>query len=97
LSTIYLTDEKGDIVKEFKPLHDATTGDHEEMFELLESYLDNLDTAQLDRIVFCGDGGKWIWNDIEKLCERKGFDSNKIFQSLDYTHAKQNLQKIVEL
>ena len=33
-------------------------GDHEEMFELLASYLDNLDTAQLDRIVFCGDGGK---------------------------------------
>jgi len=97
LFTIYLMDVEGNILKDFKPLHDATMGDHEEMFALLESYLSNLELEQLDRIVFCGDGGKWIWSDVEKLCERMGFDMQKVFQSLDYTHAKQNLQQLVDL
>ncbi len=97
LFTIYLVDDKGGIVKDFKPLHDATMGDHTALFDLLECYLDNLDLTQLDRIVFCGDGAKWIWNGIEKLCKRKDLDETKVFQVLDYTHAKQNLQKIVSL
>lgn len=97
LFTIYLVDNQGEIVKDFKPLHDATMGDHTALFDLLECYLDNLDLTQLDRIVFCGDGAKWIWNGIEKLCKRKGLDETKVFQVLDYTHAKQNLQEIVSL
>ena len=59
--------------------------------------MDNLEFGQLERIVFCGDGGSWIWNGAEKLCERMGFDENKIFQGLDYTHAKQNLRDIIDL
>ena len=43
-------------------------GDHEAMFALLENYLrhlgiehfDKLSAPQLDRIVFCGDGGEWM-------------------------------------
>ena len=97
LFTLYLMDAEGNILKEFEPLHDATMGNHEDMFALLESYLRSLELEQLDRIVFCGDGGKWIWSGIEKLCERMSFDRNKVFQALDYTHAKQNLQEIVDL
>jgi hypothetical protein len=97
LFTLYLIDAEGNRVKEFKPLHDATMGDHDAAYALLENYLDNLELEQLERIVFCGDGGSWIWNGAEKLCDRMGFDENKIFQVLDYTHAKQNLRDIIEL
>ena len=97
LFTFYLIDEKGNIVKEFKPMYDATMGDHEAMFALLESHLQHLGIEQLDRIVFCGDGGEWIWNGVEKLCKRMNFDKNMVYQVLDWTHAKQNLQKIVKL
>ena len=97
LFTLYLIDEKGDIVKEFKPLHDATMGDHEAMFALLENYLRSLDIKQAERIVFCGDGGEWIWNDVEKLIKRMELDNSKVYQVLDWTHAKQNLNEIVKL
>ena len=91
LFTLYLQDEKGEIVKEFKSLHDATLGDSEAMFALLEKYLRSLEIAQLARIVFCGDGGPWmlrlrsaqVWNGVEALCERMGFDRNLVFQVLD--------------
>lgn len=97
LFTLYLIDAKGDIIKEFRPLHDASMGDHEAIYALLESYLESLELEQLNRIVFCGDGGAWIWSGVEKLCERLDIDENKVFQVLDYTHAKQNLGEIVGL
>ena len=97
LFTLYLTRHNGDIVKEFKPVHDATMEDCEGMFALLESYLRSLPIEQLERVVFCGDGGEWIWNGVEKLCQRMCFAEHTVYQVLDYTHAKQNLREIVEL
>ena len=97
LFTLYLTDSNGDIIKEFKPLHDATMEDHEGMFALLESYLRSLPIEQLERVVFCGDGSDWIWKGVEKLCQRIGFAEHTVYQVLDYTHAKQNLLDIVNL
>jgi hypothetical protein len=97
LFTLYLTDHKGDIVKKFKPLHDATMEKADGMFALLENYLRSLPIEQLERVVFCGDGGEWIWKGVEKLCQRMGFAEHTVFQVLDYTHAKQNLQNIIDL
>jgi len=97
LFTLYLLNSKGEVVKEFKPLHDATMENHEGMFALLETYLRNLELEQLARIVFCGDGGPWIWNGVKDLCARMKLDKSLVYQVLDYTHAKQNLDEIVEL
>jgi len=97
LFTIYLTNEKGEIVKKFQPLQDATMENHEGMFALLESYLRNLEIEDAARIVFCGDGSAWIWHGVEALCKRMNFDKPSIYQVLDHTHAKQNLGEIVEL
>ena len=36
LFTLYLLDEQGQVVKSFAPLHDATLGDHEALFAVLE-------------------------------------------------------------
>ena len=98
LFTIYLLDKQGKAVKSFSPLHDATMGDHEEMFALLERYLAALPLADAARLVFCGDGAPWIWSDVESLCRRMGLSEKcAVYQVLDYIHAKQNLQDIIDL
>ena len=95
LFTIYLLDEKGKIVKEFAPLHDATMENYETMFMLLEQYLTALNIEDVEKIVFCGDGSPTIWKDVEKLLIEMNFQDKNIFQVLDYTHAKQNLRQII--
>lgn len=97
LFTIYLINDQGELVKPFAPLHDATMGDHEAMFAVLERYLRTLDLNDVERVVFCGDGAAWIWSGVEALCARLGLDSARVTQVLDYTHAKQNLQELLDL
>jgi hypothetical protein len=98
LFTIYLEDEQGEVVKHFPPLHDATLGVHTEMFVLLERYLSALPLADVSRIVFCGDGAPWIWSGVEALCLQMGLEKRcPVFQVLDYTHAQQNLQELLDL
>jgi hypothetical protein len=98
LFTIYLLNEQGEVVKDFPPLHDATMGDHTEMFTLLERYLSALPLVDVSRIVFCGDGAPWIWSDVETLSAQMGLEQQcPVYQVLDYTHAQQNLQELIEL
>jgi hypothetical protein len=98
LFTLYLADAQGEVVKSFDPLHDATMGDHVVMFAVLEQYLTALDLSAVSRMVFCGDGAPWIWSDVEDLCRRLGLEQVcPTYQVLDYTHAKQNLQDILDL
>ena len=97
LFSIYLLDEQGQMVKDFAPLHDATLQNHEGLFALLEQYLQALDLRALDNVVFCADGAPWIWSGVEALCERYEWPREHVHQVLDYTHAKQNLQELIEL
>ena len=97
LFTLYLQDEQGRIIREFAPLHDATMGDHKELFALLKKYLKALDLSKVSRIVFCGDGSEWIWLGIQALLSELDLEPSQIYQVLDYTHAKQNLQEIIDL
>ncbi len=91
LFTIYFLDAEGEVIRELAPLHDATMGDHEAVFALLEQYLSALPLAQAEKLVFCGDGAPWIWSDVDSLCKRMNLDMTKVQQVLDYTHAKQQL------
>ena len=95
LFTVYVTDSAGAIVRAVPPFHDATLGDHEAMFALLERYLRALDLSAVTRVVLCGDGAAWIWTDVEALIERLGLEAACTHQVLDYTHAKQNLHQIL--
>lgn len=91
LFTIYLVDEKGEIIRDFAPIHDATMGNNEVMMALLETYLAILPLADAQRIVFTGDGAPWIWSGVTKLCQRLKLDMTKVHQVLDFIHAKQQL------
>ena len=96
LFTIWLSDNEGNKVRDFKPLYDATTDGPDDMFLLLQRYLDALDLSGIAKAVFCGDGAPWIWNRVEKMCRNfKNLNSDRIFQVIDYTHAKQNLNEII--
>ena len=97
LFTMYLTDAQGQIMKEFAPLHDATTGDDDDVFDLMALYLNQLDLSALERVVVCGDGARWIWLRVEALLKNRGVAPENLYQVVDYTHAKQNLHEIVEL
>jgi hypothetical protein len=96
LFTIYFLDAKGEVMRELAPLHDATMGDHEAAFLLLEQYLSVLPLDQAEKLVFCGDGAPWIWADVVSLCEKMHLDMTKVHQVLDYTHAKQQLDKLLD-
>ncbi len=97
LFTVYLLDAQGKVVREFAPLHDATMQDHEGMFALLHQYLEALDPSRAARVVFCADGAPWIWSGVERLCEALGLEAERVHQVIDHTHAKQNLQEILDL
>jgi hypothetical protein len=96
LLTMYLTDEQGNIDKGFNPVYDATMQGKEYAFELMETYLEAIDTRSIERVVFTGDGAPWIWSRAEVLLEGC-FPDKTTWQVLDYTHAKQALEEILEL
>lgn len=95
LFTIYLLNDEGEVVKNFKPIHDATMGNHDDVFALLKRYPDGLQVSELSRVVFCGDGIPWIWSGVQELKKEFGWDN--VDEVIDYTHAKQNINKIIDL
>lgn len=96
LLTMYLTDENGNIDKTFKPVYDATMQGKEYAFNLIETYLGAIDTRAIERVVFAGDGAPWIWSRAEALLA-DCLPDKATWQVLDYTHAKQALEEILEL
>lgn len=96
LFTLYLIDEKGDIIKNVSPFVDGTTGKLKEFLELLRHYLTHLGIKEACQVVLVGDGAPWIWERIPNLLKATGVDSQKINEIIDWTHAKQNLNKAFE-
>lgn len=95
LLTIQFLDQNGKLLKQIPPLYDATLGNVENLFDLLYQYLQYLDLKNADRIVFCADGAPCLWKRIPDLMQK--LNISKWYEALDYTHAKQNLHKIVEM
>jgi len=95
LLTIQFLDASGKLIKEIPPIYDATLGNIENFFDLLELYLRHLDLATAGRVVFCADGAPCLWKRIPKLMDRLGVSD--WYEALDYTHAKQNLNQIAEM
>lgn len=97
LFTIYTLEEQGRTDKDWTPIHDATLGDADAVFALLEASLRALPLEQAQRIVFLGDGAEWIWPRVEQLIWRLGISPDRAEQILDYYHNTQNLYKLVQL
>jgi hypothetical protein len=91
---IHIVDQDGAISKEHLPLYDATMGDVDAAFKLLETYLGHLDILEADRVVFCCDGARSYWKRTGMLAQRLGISVH--YEVIDYTHAKQNLHEIID-
>lgn len=87
-------DENGTKCQDTKPIYDATMADTDGAFQLLEDYLTQLDASQADMVIFCADGARKYWRRFSVLARR--LELNAHLEIIDYTHAKQNLNEIVE-
>jgi len=72
LLTIQFLDAGGKLIREMPPIYDATLGNIENFFDLLELYLQQLDLTTSDRVVFCADGAPCLWKRIPELMDRLG-------------------------
>jgi hypothetical protein len=91
---IQLLDTSGNPCKDIPPIYDATLAGVDGAFDLLEAYLIKLDAPSAHSVVFCGDGARSYWKRFPLLAQKLGIDSH--YEIIDYTHAKQNLQEIID-
>ena len=98
--TIFTIDEEGRIQKDFPIQADGTVGDTDcalqNALELLRAYLQHLDIAKAKSVTLIGDGAKWIWKRIPALLKELGVHKDKITEIVDYYHAKQNLNQMLD-
>ncbi len=79
---------------DFLPIYDATMGDIDQVFTLIEKYLRQLDVTKAENVVFCADGARRYWTRTDPLAKKLWIAVH--FEVIDYTHAKQNLAPIIE-
>ncbi len=91
---IQIVDKNGKSSKQHLPFYDATMGGVDAAFDLLETYLHELNISKAYRVVFCCDGARSYWKRTGPLSEKLGI--SKIYEVIDYTHAKQNLYEIID-
>ena len=87
-------DADGGHCKQTVPLYDATMGDIDAAFELLEGYLRKIDAAKADFVVFCADGDRRYWKRFSSLAKKLKIAGH--CEVIDYTHAKQNLKLVAD-
>lgn len=96
LFTIYEVDDKGRKQKKGVVRCDGTFGGPDTLVELLAAELRRLDAANAARVVFLGDGARWIWNRIDDIAGKAHIVQDKVLRCLDYYHAVEHLAKIAE-
>ncbi len=84
----------GSRCEDIAPIYDGTMADTDAAFALLEEYLRQIDAGQADVVVFCADGARKYWPRFGKLAERLKLKAR--LEVIDYTHAKQNLNEIID-
>ena len=87
-------DANGQACESIPPLYDATMADIDDVFQLLESYLRQMDVSRADLVVFCADGARRYWSRFSSLAKRLKIRTH--YEVIDYTHAKQNLQLVAD-
>jgi len=80
--------------KDIAPIYDATMADTDAAFDLLAKHLRQLGCDRADMVVFCADGARRYWSRFCGLAEKLGLKAH--LEIIDYTHAKQNLEEILD-
>jgi hypothetical protein len=95
LFTVTAYNKDGELEQKTLPLYDASMKNLDGAFELLFQHLTQFNLDQAEEITFCADNGNGIWPRITRLAER--LKLKKWNEVLDYTHAKQNFQEVLDL
>jgi hypothetical protein len=93
---IYTLDGKGRCRINHLPIHDATLGNADAAFALLEKYMLEAGVVEAKEIVFIADGAHWIWDRIEILAHNLCIDRKKITQVVDFYHACEHISAALE-
>lgn len=84
---IYELDESGRKRRGGFTLYDATMGEADSFFELLEAHLRALKAVEAKLWAIGGDGAKWIWKRAGDLAKALGYDRRKVVEFVDFWHA----------
>jgi hypothetical protein len=89
-------DENGKKKPGSKPIYEATLGDADEIFVLLEQLTDNCNLAKAAEIILAGDGAPWLWERYEAFCKKHRI-KGKSTQILDWYHASGHLSELTKV
>ena len=87
--------QDGQISKKSLPIYDTVLGSANAIFKLLAEYLERLQIKGADKVLFIGDGAKWIWKRTKGLLEGGGLKPSQYIEAIDYYHAVQHLYKTI--
>ena len=87
-------DADGRKCNDIAPIYDATMADTDAAFDLLADHMHQLDCTRADMVIFCADGARRYWTRFYKLAEELKLKAH--LEIIDYTHAKQNLNEILD-
>ena len=91
LFVIYTIDSKGRCRRDHLPIHDATLGNADGVFALLEQYIATAGIAQAKEIIFVADGAHWIWDRVASMLKNLQIDPKKVTQVIDFYHACEHI------
>jgi hypothetical protein len=98
LLCIYIADKQGRADKRFFPIIDGAVGggpDH--VFQLIQSYLKQINITPKDKLLFVADGALWIWDRVENLKKALSLSNEQVYELLDFYHAVEHLSKLADL
>jgi hypothetical protein len=93
---IYAVDDEGRMANDFPPVIDGTLGSCDQLFSLLQAYLQGLNLTAATRVLFVADGASWIWRRVPKLIKALGLKDDQVQQLIDFWHAVEYLGKIAD-
>lgn len=94
--TVFELDKRGRKPRKGFVRYDGTLGNADRAFELLAVLLRQVGAEQASLWVISGDGAEWIWNRVGVLAEQVGFDRSKIVEVLDFYHAVEHVNSMLE-
>ena len=97
LFIIYVVDSEGKMERSFSPIMDAVMQGPDPMYQLLQSYLGQIEITKADKVLFVADGARWIWNRISELVHHLGLNSGQVYELIDFYHAVEHLGKVASL
>lgn len=93
---LFELDEEGKMGPQTRAVIEGTLRGPDALIELVAFHLHRLGAAQATKVVFLGDGAKWIWNRLDWVIEKVGIDSKRVVQILDFCHAAHHISVALE-